>query len=55
MRVKYLGKVDTLALEKDKIYEVIKAENCTYGYYQTVIKASATKPVAKGFRAKIFG
>ncbi len=24
-----------------------KAENCTYGYYQTVIKASANKPAAK--------
>ena len=30
------------------------AENCTYGYYQTVIKASATKPVAKtGWRCSI--
>ena len=28
--------------------EVIEAaENCTYGYYQTVIKANATKPAAK--------
>ena len=31
-----------------------KAENCTYGYYQTVIKASATKPVAKtGWRCTV--
>ena len=30
------------------------AENCTYGYYQTVIKASATKPVAKtGWRCTV--
>ena len=30
------------------------AENCTYGYYQTVIKASATQPVAKtGWRCKV--
>ena len=30
------------------------AENCTYGYYQTVIKASATKPAAKtGWRCSI--
>lgn len=27
MRVKYLGKIDTVALEKDKIYEVISVEN----------------------------
>lgn len=26
MKVKYLGKVDTLALEKGKIYEVISVE-----------------------------
>ena len=31
-----------------------KAENCTYGYYQTVIKASATKPAAKtGWRCTV--
>jgi rubredoxin len=31
-----------------------KAENCTYGYYQTVIKANAPKPEAKsGWRCKI--
>ena len=31
-----------------------KAENCTYGYYQTVIKASAAKPVAKtGWRCTV--
>ena len=31
-----------------------KAENCTYGYYQTVIKASATKPAEKsGWRCKV--
>ena len=31
-----------------------KAENCTYGYYQTVIKASATKPVTKtGWRCTV--
>ena len=31
-----------------------KVENCTYGYYQTVIKASATKPVAKtGWRCTV--
>ena len=31
-----------------------KAENCTYGYYQTVIKASASKPAAKtGWRCKV--
>ena len=30
------------------------AENCTYGYYQTVIKASATKPTAKtGWRCTV--
>ena len=27
MRVKYLGKIDTVALEKDKIYNVISVEN----------------------------
>lgn len=26
MRVKYLGKVETLALEKDKIYDVMSVE-----------------------------
>lgn len=26
MKVKYLGKVDTLALEKDKIYDVMSIE-----------------------------
>ena len=31
-----------------------KAENCTYGYYQTVIKASATKPAEKtGWRCTV--
>ena len=31
-----------------------KAENCTYGYYQTVIKASAAKPTAKtGWRCTV--
>ena len=31
-----------------------KAENCTYGYYQTVIKASAAKPAAKtGWRCTV--
>ena len=31
-----------------------RAENCTYGYYQTVIKASAAKPVAKsGWRCTV--
>ena len=31
-----------------------KAENCTYGYYQTVIKASATKPATKtGWRCTV--
>ena len=31
-----------------------KAENCTYGYYQTVIKASANKPAAKtGWRCTV--
>ena len=31
-----------------------RAENCTYGYYQTVIKASASKPVAKsGWRCTV--
>ena len=30
------------------------AENCTYGYYQTVIKASATKPAVKtGWRCTV--
>ena len=33
---------------------VEKAENCTYGYYQTVIKANAPKPAAKsGWRCTI--
>ena len=31
-----------------------KAENCTYGYYQTTIKASANKPAAKtGWRCTV--
>ncbi len=37
--------------------EVLSAnENCTYGYYQTVIKATAPKPSAKtGWRCKVCG
>lgn len=30
MKVKYLGKTDTLALEKEKIYDVISIENGWY-------------------------
>ena len=30
MKVKYLGKIDTIALEKDKIYEVISVEKGWY-------------------------
>ena len=30
MKVKYLGKVNTLALEKDKIYDVISIEKGWY-------------------------
>ena len=34
-----------------------KADNCTYGYYQTVIKAKAPKPAANktGWRCKVCG
>ena len=33
-----------------------RGENCTYGYYQTVIKAKAPKPAAtKGWRCKVCG
>ena len=37
--------------------EVLSAnDNCTYGYYQTVIKAAAPKPAAKtGWRCKVCG
>ena len=31
MKVKYLGKVDTLALEKGKVYDVISVEKGWYG------------------------
>lgn len=30
MKVKYLGKTDTLALEKEKIYDVMSIENGWY-------------------------
>ena len=30
MKVKFLGKIDTLALEKDKVYEVMSVEKGWY-------------------------
>jgi len=33
MKVKYVGKIDTLAFEKNKIYEVISVEKGWYRIY----------------------